>query len=93
MRARLRSTSKVLLGVGDPPGELFDAIRVLAHGRYALIPWHFLYFLPEPQGQGALRATFPPTAWGLPPALSPWFRDTRCGRGREGSSCLTSSTL
>ena len=21
-------------------------------------PWHFLYFLPEPQGQGSLRPTF-----------------------------------
>ena len=21
-------------------------------------PWHFLYFLPDPQGQGSLRPTF-----------------------------------
>jgi hypothetical protein len=22
------------------------------------IPWHFLYFLPDPHGQGSLRPTF-----------------------------------
>src|SRR5271163_3549585 len=27
---------------------------------HALAPWHFLYFLPEPQGQGSLRPTFSP---------------------------------
>src|SRR3989338_8712234 len=31
-------------------------------------PWHFLYFLPEPQGQGSLRPTsfsfFPPSSDG-----------------------------
>src|SRR3954466_14258936 len=25
---------------------------------HAAVPWHFLYFLPEPQGQGSLRPTF-----------------------------------
>src|SRR6266516_290994 len=25
----------------------------------AYAPWHFLYFLPLPQGQGSLRPTFP----------------------------------
>jgi len=29
---------------------------------YAVIPWHFLYFLPDPHGQGAFRGTFPLTA-------------------------------
>src|ERR1700722_8248300 len=27
-------------------------------------PWHFLNFLPEPQGQGSLRPTFCPTLTG-----------------------------
>src|SRR5258707_13434566 len=27
---------------------------------YASVPWHFLYFLPEPHGQGSLRPTFSP---------------------------------
>src|SRR5580704_1129336 len=28
-------------------------------------PWHFLYFLPEPQGHGSLRPTFAPARTGL----------------------------
>jgi hypothetical protein len=28
-------------------------------------PWHFLYFLPDPQGQGSLRPTFAPTFTGF----------------------------
>ena len=35
-------------------------------------PWHFLYFLPLPQGQGSLRPTFSPVrrwaAWAASPA-------------------------
>ena len=30
-------------------------------GSYA--PWHFLYFLPLPQGQGSLRPTFSSVRW------------------------------
>src|SRR5262249_8434812 len=32
---------------------------------HALAPWHFLYFLPEPQGQGSLRPTLAPARTGL----------------------------
>jgi hypothetical protein len=28
-------------------------------------PWHFLYFFPDPQGQGSLRPTFAPTFTGF----------------------------
>lgn len=26
-------------------------------------PWHFLYFLPDPQGQGSLRPTLSSPRW------------------------------
>jgi len=29
-------------------------------GDYTAAPWHFLYFLPEPQWQGSLRPIFSP---------------------------------
>src|SRR5262249_1504999 len=32
---------------------------------YALAPWHFLYFFPEPQGHGSLRPTFAPVRTGF----------------------------
>ena len=39
---------------------------------YASAPWHFLYFLPEPQGQGSLRPTFSPVRrWLVWPPLEP----------------------
>ena len=48
--------------------------------RYTFVPWHFLYFLPEPHGQGSLRPTFSPVTRGeLPlvaaeaPALRAWL--------------------
>src|SRR5207249_4821782 len=28
-------------------------------------PWHFLYFFPDPQGQGSFRPTFAPTLTGF----------------------------
>src|SRR6202041_875663 len=31
----------------------------------AATPWHFLYFFPEPQGQGSLRPTFAAARVGL----------------------------
>jgi hypothetical protein len=31
---------------------------VLIPASYLFLPWHFLYFLPLPQGQGSLRPTF-----------------------------------
>ena len=37
----------------------------LSSDGHALAPWHFLYFLPEPQGQGSLRPTFAPARTGF----------------------------
>ena len=33
--------------------------------HYTFAPWHFLYFLPDPQGQGLLRPTFAPARTGF----------------------------
>src|SRR5215207_8233765 len=48
----------------SPRGRFFlvsQGFQPLAGGRaYPTVtaaPWHFLYFLPEPQGQGSLRPT------------------------------------
>ena len=38
---------------------------------YKPLPWHCLYFLPEPQGQGSLRPTFFSTLTGAGLLLSP----------------------
>ncbi len=36
-------------------------VALSAHlAGYFSAPWHFLYFFPEPQGQGSLRPTFSP---------------------------------
>src|ERR1019366_4861537 len=32
----------------------------MADGFYCSAAWHFLYFFPDPQGQGSLRPTFSP---------------------------------
>src|SRR5579863_1209435 len=53
-------------GSKDPPlqrrtGKIACATKT----DYALRPWHFLYFLPEPQGQGSLRPTLAPARTGL----------------------------
>ena len=32
---------------------------------YSPLPWQFLYFLPDPQGQGSLRPTFFSTCTGM----------------------------
>src|SRR6185436_3831158 len=44
------------------------------HPTVTAAPWHFLYFLPEPQGQGSLRPTL----------ASLWT----VGCGRDGPSTL-----
>jgi len=36
---------------------LFDP-RQFSNDQACLRPWHFLYFLPEPQGQGSLGMIF-----------------------------------
>ncbi len=38
-------------------------------------PWHFLYFLPLPQGQGSLRPTLPTNTFSLDRPRS-FFSDT-----------------
>src|SRR5580692_3317432 len=40
-------------------------------GSYWFTPWHFLYFLPLPQGQGSLRPTLSPVRRCAVGALSP----------------------
>ena len=39
-------------------GAVSAAQSVSATATHAAAPWHFLYFLPLPQGQGSLRPTF-----------------------------------
>ena len=58
---------------------------------YTTAPWHFLYFFPEPHGQGALRGTLSLITWlgclpcGAAAASSPplstaaRLSETRCG--------------
>src|SRR5207245_11413384 len=72
------------------------SVNSLIRMGQAVMPWHFLYFLPEPQGHGAFRGIFDPEAWSPPTAAaaeasSPWVAWTRWGRGRAGSSWRTSS--
>ena len=43
-------------------------------GRGQLAPWHFLYFLPEPQGQGSLRPVFRKVAFADDGAIGLWAR-------------------
>src|SRR5690606_15883796 len=40
-------------GEENPPGP--PSVHRWCHTRVLGAPWHFLYFLPEPHGQGALR--------------------------------------
>src|SRR5512132_237357 len=48
-------------------GRCARSYRASLDGGYAAAPWHFLYFLPLPHGQGALRGTLSLNAcWGLP---------------------------
>jgi hypothetical protein len=64
-----QSTLEIMAGWGTRHFHHLE-IRCLARearsrptaGVYAasVAPWHFLYFLPEPQGQGSLRPTFSP---------------------------------
>ena len=39
-------------------GRPWHRCPVSRHTRDLGAPWHFLYFLPEPRGQGALRGVF-----------------------------------
>src|SRR5204862_2014057 len=39
-------------------GHFFFVAISLSYLGHAAAPWHFLYFLPEPQVQGSLRPTF-----------------------------------
>src|SRR5229473_1027760 len=61
-------------------------------------PWHFLYFFPDPQGQGSLRPTFAParTGFGASACAGPvWYCKSFCwrcwrrsiSRATEGNCC------
>src|SRR5438128_11227886 len=57
--------------------------RLLHEINHALAPWHFLYFFPEPQGQGSLRPTFAPARTGLGASACAgpvWYCRSRCCR-------------
>src|SRR5690349_13953437 len=78
-----------------------------ALSRYAaLMPWHFLYFLPEPQGQGSLRPTL--ACWRLTGAAASFgpvyitcsfgrgggrARETRCDSSRSDSRPPPASSI
>src|SRR5437764_6145307 len=63
---------------------------------YAVTPQHFLYFLPEPHGQGSLRPTLAAprtTCWGLLPLVAPAIRACSSSRFlRRWNSSSRSST-
>src|SRR4029079_1787337 len=40
------------------PAELPELLLRNLDRDHAAVPWHFLYFFPEPHGQGSLRPTF-----------------------------------
>jgi len=48
----------------------------------AVAPWHFLYFLPEPHGQGSLRPTFSPVTRCAGAELSPDPTARACSSSR-----------
>src|SRR5258708_38194397 len=48
-----------LLGESAITLSVSSGSRVLEKQRFQIRPWQCLNFLPEPQGQGALRATLP----------------------------------
>lgn len=56
---RQRDLHSLSVGAGKWGVNLF---RTLA--PYPCAPWHFLYFLPDPHGQGSFRPTFSPVTRG-----------------------------
>src|SRR5205814_2620644 len=63
-------------------------MRCPSRAHYAAAPWHFLNFLPLPQGQGSLRPTpaygFAANAGSVTPPGAP-----RCSDGGGGSAAVT----
>ena len=52
---RRRSAEAARAG-SDPGSRSFQGVRVKRQAPTPTVaPWHFLYFLPEPHGQGSLR--------------------------------------
>src|SRR5580704_9019432 len=47
------ATNKIVSQSGDGAAAAGSPAR-----RHARAPWHCLYFLPDPQGQGSFRPTF-----------------------------------
>ena len=64
--------------------------NTVARRSYAEVPWHFLYFLPEPQGQGSFRPTLAAarTGFGASACAGPvWYcRFCCCLRWRRSIS-------
>lgn len=57
---------------GSPPPTSPDASQAPPERQGGgQVPQHFLYFLPEPQGHGALRPTFPARRGSPPGLISP----------------------
>ncbi|MFZ3014628.1 MAG: hypothetical protein WA045_13080, partial [Nitrospira sp.] len=60
-RARESGDGSVAAGIY----RLNDMVVLWPHGQSGTlhVPWHFLYFLPLPQGQGSLRPTLFSVLW------------------------------
>ena len=67
-------------------GQRFgQLVRQASHApRRQFVPWHFLYFLPLPQGQGSLRPTFLPSRLTVCTVVAAALRLLRLGLG-EGA--------
>src|SRR5208337_4925959 len=53
------------------------------HKNYSPAPWHFLYFLPLPHGQGSLRPTFSPRTTCCTPSGCPAPARRACSSSRS----------
>src|ERR1051325_2327123 len=90
------------------PAELPELLLRNLDRDHAAVPWHFLYFFPEPHGQGSLRPTFasfrftvcgceesPPEKYiGCCVGLGGGrARCTRCTSSSSPSRCITTSVF
>jgi hypothetical protein len=60
-------TPQIFLALADSGWQVREGVVSARQTErpQAAVPWHFLYFLPEPQGQGSLRPTLAPERTGL----------------------------
>src|SRR5215831_6957773 len=83
----------------EPPREIFQessrspSAEVATPSFHYYAPWHFLYFFPDPHGQGSLRPTFSSprttccTCWVSPaPAMRACSSSRRLRRMKASSS-------